>query len=90
MVATYVRPLPVMVRGQGSYLWDLENRRYLDFMAGIAVTALGHSDPGVTETIAKQVYRTQFPTETEDSEANRMPSMVHSGQPFDPCLQPLP
>ncbi|KAL1954400.1 hypothetical protein VTO42DRAFT_1215 [Malbranchea cinnamomea] len=55
MVPTYVRPLPVMVRGEGCYLWDMENRKYLDFTAGIAVTSLGHSDPGVTQTISKQV-----------------------------------
>lgn len=55
MVPTYVRPLPVMVRGEGVYLWDMENRRYLDFTAGIAVTSLGHSDPGVTQEIVKQV-----------------------------------
>lgn len=55
MVPTYVRPLPVMTRGEGVYLWDMENRKYLDFTAGIAVTSLGHSDPGVTQEIVKQV-----------------------------------
>ncbi|WEW57183.1 acetylornithine aminotransferase [Emydomyces testavorans] len=54
MVPTYVRPLPVMVKGEGCYLWDMENRRYLDFTAGIAVTSLGHSDPGVTKAINEQ------------------------------------
>lgn len=55
MVPTYVRPLPVMSKGEGCYLWDMENRRYLDFTAGIAVTSLGHSDPGVTKAINEQV-----------------------------------
>ncbi|EFW17677.1 acetylornithine aminotransferase [Coccidioides posadasii str. Silveira] len=54
MVTTYVRPLPVIVKGEGCYLWDMENRRYLDFTAGIAVTSLGHSDPGVTKAINEQ------------------------------------
>ncbi|KAF8475592.1 acetylornithine aminotransferase [Kalaharituber pfeilii] len=45
MVATYVRPSPVFTKASGSHLWDLENRRYIDFTAGIAVTALGHGDP---------------------------------------------
>ncbi|KAI4090755.1 MAG: hypothetical protein LQ344_004535 [Seirophora lacunosa] len=45
MVATYVRPPPLMVKGEGCYLWDAENRRYLDFTAGLAVNALGHCDP---------------------------------------------
>ncbi|TPX08864.1 uncharacterized protein E0L32_009682 [Thyridium curvatum] len=54
MVATYSRPPPVFEKGEGSYLWDIENRRYLDFTAGIAVTGLGHSDPGVSSVIASQ------------------------------------
>ncbi|KAG9256252.1 acetylornithine and succinylornithine aminotransferase [Emericellopsis atlantica] len=56
MVATYARPGPVFVRGEGSYLWDLENRRYLDFTAGIAVNALGHCDPEVSRIIADQSH----------------------------------
>lgn len=55
MLATYARPPPVFVKGQGSYLWDLENRKYLDFTAGIAVNALGHSDPGLAKVISDQV-----------------------------------
>lgn len=54
MLATYARPPPVFVRGQGSYLWDLENRKYLDFTSGIAVNGLGHCDPGVTKIIVDQ------------------------------------
>ncbi|OJJ47142.1 hypothetical protein ASPZODRAFT_166382 [Penicilliopsis zonata CBS 506.65] len=54
MVPTYVRPAPVMVKGQGCYLWDMENRRYLDFTAGIAVNSLGHCDPEISKIIAEQ------------------------------------
>ncbi|KAI1656276.1 putative acetylornithine aminotransferase precursor [Daldinia decipiens] len=54
MLATYARPPPVFVKGEGSYLWDLENRKYLDFTAGIAVNALGHSDPGLAKVISDQ------------------------------------
>ena len=39
------RPRAVMVRGQGSYLWDASGRRYLDFVQGWAVNALGHAAP---------------------------------------------
>ena len=45
MVATYSRPTPIFTKGVGTHIFDLENRRYIDFTAGIAVTALGHSDP---------------------------------------------
>lgn len=54
MVATYSRPPVVFVKGEGSYLWDLEDRKYLDFTAGIAVTGLGHSDPALARLIADQ------------------------------------
>ena len=54
MVATYARPTVVFVKGEGSYLWDLENRKYLDFTAGIAVNGLGHSDPALARLIANQ------------------------------------
>lgn len=43
-----------MAKGQGPYLWDIENRRYLDFTAGIAVNALGHCDPGMSQLISQQ------------------------------------
>ncbi|KAI0007256.1 putative acetylornithine aminotransferase precursor [Xylariaceae sp. FL0662B] len=54
MLATYARPNPVFVKGEGSYLWDLENRKYLDFTSGIAVNALGHSDPGLAKVLSDQ------------------------------------
>ncbi|KAL8772444.1 MAG: hypothetical protein Q9209_002395 [Squamulea sp. 1 TL-2023] len=54
MVATYVRPPPLMVKGEGCYLWDAENRRYLDFTAGIAVNALGHGDPEMAKLLYQQ------------------------------------
>lgn len=54
MVATYVRPPPMMVKGEGCYLWDIENRKYLDFTAGIAVNALGHCDPEMAKLMGQQ------------------------------------
>ena len=55
MVATYARPPPVFVKGEGSYLWDVEDRKYLDFTAGIAVNSLGHCDPEMSKLIEEQV-----------------------------------
>ncbi|KAJ9665610.1 acetylornithine aminotransferase [Coniosporium apollinis] len=54
MVPTYVRPPPMFHRGEGCYLWDIENRRYLDFTAGIAVNALGHGDPEMAKLLYQQ------------------------------------
>ena len=51
---TYGR-LPVsFVRGEGAYVYDTENRRYLDALAGIAVCGLGHAHPAVTEAVSQQ------------------------------------
>ncbi|MGY1552344.1 acetylornithine transaminase [Microbacterium sp. A588] len=44
----------LLTRGVGSYLWDGDDKRYLDFLAGIAVTSLGHSHPVFVEAISKQ------------------------------------
>jgi acetylornithine/N-succinyldiaminopimelate aminotransferase len=44
----------VFVRGAGSYLWDDSRKRYLDFVQGWAVNALGHSPPAVAEALAAQ------------------------------------
>ncbi|TGZ84712.1 acetylornithine and succinylornithine aminotransferase [Ascodesmis nigricans] len=54
MVTTYARPPPVFVRGQGSFLYDVENRRYIDFTAGIAVNSLGHNDPQLCNLLYQQ------------------------------------
>lgn len=55
MVPTYVRPAPMFEKGEGCYMWDMENRKYLDLTAGIAVNALGHCDEGMTQVLSEQV-----------------------------------
>lgn len=50
-------PERLFVRGEGTYLWDSEGKRYLDFVAGIAVTCLGHCHPEMVETLATQGAR---------------------------------
>ncbi|MFS0854437.1 acetylornithine transaminase [Microbacterium sp. 179-I 3D4 NHS] len=46
--------LALLIRGEGSYLWDSEGRRHLDFLAGIAVTSLGHAHPVFVEAVSRQ------------------------------------
>lgn len=53
-VTTYARPNLVISHGKGSYLYDLEDREYVDFTAGIAVTCLGHSNEEVSKIISAQ------------------------------------
>ncbi len=57
IVQTYKRAPMVLSHGQGMFVWDTEGNVYLDFMAGIAVNALGHADPGVAEVMADQARR---------------------------------
>ena len=42
------------VRGEGCYLFDSDDRRYLDFLSGVAVNALGHCHPALVEALCKQ------------------------------------
>ncbi len=48
------RPQPVFVRGQGSWLWDNEDRAYLDFTQGAAANSLGHSPSALVTALAAQ------------------------------------
>ncbi|MFN3928723.1 MAG: aspartate aminotransferase family protein, partial [Thermoflexus sp.] len=57
LAPTYRRPPVLFTHGEGMYVYDASGRRYLDFVAGIAVCALGHADPGVAEVIAAQARR---------------------------------
>ncbi|MGA0367881.1 MAG: aspartate aminotransferase family protein [Kiritimatiellia bacterium] len=47
-------PEILFVRGEGSYLWDSEGKKYLDFVSGIAVTALGHCHPAMVAALKEQ------------------------------------
>jgi acetylornithine/N-succinyldiaminopimelate aminotransferase len=47
-------PAIMFDRGRGTELWDSDGKRYLDFLAGIAVVSLGHANPVVAESIADQ------------------------------------
>jgi acetylornithine/N-succinyldiaminopimelate aminotransferase len=48
---TYKRAPGEIVRGEGVFLYDAEGKRYLDFVSGIAVNALGYGDPGLVEAL---------------------------------------
>lgn len=47
-------PAVMFERGRGTELWDVDGKRYLDFLAGIAVVSLGHAHPAVADAIARQ------------------------------------
>jgi 4-aminobutyrate aminotransferase-like enzyme len=57
IMGTYGPPSVMFVRGEGSWLVDRDDRRYLDLLSGLAVTSLGHAHPEVAEAICEQSQR---------------------------------
>lgn len=57
LYANYRQPPIVMQRGAGVEVWDVAGKRYLDFLAGVAVNALGHAHPALAKTLAEQSTR---------------------------------
>jgi acetylornithine/N-succinyldiaminopimelate aminotransferase len=57
VVPSYGRFELVLARGQGSQLWDVNGKRYLDLGGGIAVCSLGHANPEITEALVEQSRR---------------------------------
>jgi predicted acetylornithine/succinylornithine family transaminase len=57
VLPTYLRQDVTFVSGEGAWLADAEGRRYLDFVAGIAVVGLGHLHPGPLEAAQAQLGR---------------------------------
>jgi acetylornithine/N-succinyldiaminopimelate aminotransferase len=55
MMPTYGIPPVALVRGEGCLVWDADGRQYTDLIAGIAVSALGHAHPALTEAVSRQV-----------------------------------
>ena len=53
----YRRAPVAFARGRGAWLWDLEGREYLDFVAGIAVASLGHAHPRWVRALSDQLSR---------------------------------
>jgi acetylornithine/N-succinyldiaminopimelate aminotransferase len=57
VIPSYGRSPLVIVRGRGSWLWDSEGKKYLDFFPGYAVSGLGHCHPMVVRAVAGQARR---------------------------------
>jgi len=57
LVPTYDRHKILFERGRGVYLWDSRGNRYLDFLSGIGVNALGHAHPAIQATLKRQAGR---------------------------------
>lgn len=73
---SFRKAYPVAVRGEGSWLWDISGRRYLDLAGSAAVNFIGHGDPSIADAIAQQlsqlefVHSSQFTTEASEAFAS--------------------
>lgn len=54
LVRSFGDRMALFVRGEGAYVWDSEGTKYLDFLAGIAVNALGHAHPVFVKALTDQ------------------------------------
>jgi len=55
LMNTFGEPPLLLVRGEGCHVWDDAGNRYLDFLAGIAVNALGHGHPALVAAVSRQI-----------------------------------
>ena len=54
MTNMFGTPARALVKGEGVYVWDADGKRYTDFLAGIAVNALGHAHPAIVGALTEQ------------------------------------
>src|SRR5271166_3013895 len=57
LLNTYARYPVAFARGKGVYLFDVDGKRYLDFLSGLGVNALGHAHPRIVKVIREQAAR---------------------------------
>ena len=55
LMPNYGIPPLAVIRGEGCRVWDPEGRQYLDLIAGIAVSSLGHAHPAIVDAVSRQV-----------------------------------
>ncbi len=77
MMKSAPAPLAVLARGEGARVWDVDGTEYLDFLAGIAVNALGHAHPVFVDAVSRQAARlahvsNYFATEPQLELADRL------------------
>jgi acetylornithine aminotransferase len=85
MMRTLGTPLLKLVRGEGSWVEDDEGKRYLDFLAGIAVNSLGHAHPVFVEAVSRQAatlahVSNYFATEPALELADRLARLTGAGE----------
>ncbi len=93
IMPNYGLPPVAISRGAGCLVWDLDGREYLDLIAGIAVSSLGHAHPAIVEAVSRQVATVAhtsnlFLHEREVELAERLLSLLGGNDP--PQTPPAP
>src|SRR6266699_1448573 len=99
LMPNYGVPPLAISRGQGCRVWDADGREYLDLIAGIAVSSLGHAHPAIVEAVSRQVAEVAhtsnlFLHEREVALAERLlallcwPGGTTPPEPLDPPVPP--
>jgi len=87
LITNYARQPLVMARGEGSYLWDADGKRYIDLFAGFGAAILGHCHPALIEAATEQAKRlwhvgNTFYTEPQMEVAERLNKHAFAGRAF--------
>ncbi len=86
LMPTYGPPTVQFIRGEGPYLWGANDKRYLDFLSGLAVTSLGHAHPAVAAAVSAQATRllhvsNLYATEHNGHVAIALDNLIGDGSP---------
>lgn len=87
MMKSAPTPMAVLTRGTGARVWDRDGKAYLDFLAGIAVNALGHAHPVFVDAVANQAatlahVSNYFATEPQVELAERLTRLTGGDRVF--------
>ncbi len=87
LIQNYARLPLVMARGEGSYLWDSDGRRYIDLFAGFGGAILGHCHPALVAAATEQAQKlwhvgNTFYTEPQIEVAERLNRHAFAGKAF--------
>jgi acetylornithine/N-succinyldiaminopimelate aminotransferase len=87
MMKSAPTPLAILARGKGARVWDTDGNEYLDFLAGIAVNALGHAHPVFVDAVATQAatlahVSNYFATEPQIELAERLTRLTGGDRVF--------
>ncbi|GAA4669085.1 acetylornithine transaminase [Frondihabitans cladoniiphilus] len=85
LMKSLATPKVMLERGEGCYVWDVDGKRYLDFLAGIAVNSLGHAHPVLVEALSKQAatlihVSNYFATPSQVELAERLKRITGAGE----------